>query len=155
MELNQQMDTVAAAANSTAPVIEQPTVTFDLSSIDTVKDANAGAEIQLYHPTQGTDLGIFIRVVGKDSDLFKKVQREQNQKRVAKLQRTSFRGQIDQDAEAVQLLAGCTQGWSGMILSSKEVPFSQENAIAIYTKYPWIREQVDIAIGDRSLFTKA
>ena len=42
---------------------------MDLASIDTVKGANAGAEVKLYHPSTNEDIGITIRVLGKDSDV--------------------------------------------------------------------------------------
>lgn len=142
----------------TKAVVETPViakVTFDLGSIDTIKDANTGAEVELYHPIEGTDLGITVRVVGHDGDLFKQIQAEQNRKRIQKMQKTQFKGVVDADQEAIELLAGCTQGWAGMVLGGKEVPFSYENAVALYTKYPWMKEQIDVAVGDRSVFTKA
>jgi hypothetical protein len=131
---------------------------FDLSAIDTVKDANQGAEVELYHPTNGQDLGIRVRVLGKDSDKFRQVHAAQGRKRTAKLQKTGFRGGVsaaDIEQEGIELLANCTIGWSGMVMGGKEVPFSTDNAIAIYTQYPWIKEQIDSAIADRALFTKA
>lgn len=133
-------------------------VNFDLAAIDTVKDANQGADVELYHPTNGQDLGITVSVLGKDSDKFRQVQAAQGRKRTAKLQKTGFRAGMSPaeiEQEGIELLASCTTGWKGMVMNGQEVPFSHENAVAIYTKYPWIKEQVDTAIADRSLFTKA
>lgn len=137
---------------------QQEVVSIDLASIDTVKDANQGATVDLYHPTNGKDLGIKVTVLGRDSDKFRSVQAAQGRKRTAKLQKTNFRGGVDAndiEKDGIELLAACTIGWAGMVLNGQEVPFSLENAIAIYTKYPWIKEQIDTAVSDRSLFTKA
>jgi hypothetical protein len=40
-------------------------------------------------------------------------------------------------------------------MDKKELEFSVDNAIALYERFPWIKEQVDIAIGDRANFIKA
>jgi hypothetical protein len=133
-------------------------VTFDLASIDTVKDANQGTTVELYHPSSGKDLGILINILGKDSDKFRQIQTEQSRRRTAKLQKTGFRAGLtssDFDSDAIELLASCTTGWENMVIDKKDVPFTRENAVAIYTQYPWIKEQVDSAVGDRALFTKA
>lgn len=142
------------ASKEVVEVIED----FDLAQADVVKDANKGGEVSLYHPTNGKDVGITIYIVGKDSDTFKAIQAEQNRKRMAKIQKGGFRAAntavANVDQEAVELLAACTTGWSRMPLNGKDVPFSTENAETIYAKFPWIKEQVDVAIADRALFTK-
>jgi phage/plasmid-associated DNA primase len=59
---------------------------------------------------------------------------------------------FDLKDESVELLAKCTKGWSGITESGKEVPFSYENAVKLYTKYLWLREQIDRFMADRSNF---
>jgi hypothetical protein len=133
-------------------------VVFDLASIDVVKDSNTGASIDLYHPTSGADLGIKIHIIGRDSDKFRETQAAQGRKRLAKMKKTGFQTnglQADTESDGIELLAHCTTGWEGMVMGGKAVPFSFDNAVAIYTSHPWIKEQVDAAIADRSLFTKA
>jgi hypothetical protein len=135
----------------------------DLSSIDTVKGANEGFDVQIYHPGTNEDLGIVINVLGKDSDEFQKVSRAQQKKRMAKLTKGGFRNpavpveEIEQDATV--LLAACTKSWSQdgkptITMDKKELEFSVDNAIALYERFPWIKEQVDVAIGDRANFIK-
>jgi hypothetical protein len=144
--------------NETITAVDTKKAQFDLASIDTIKDANNGAEIELFHPTEGTDLDIHIGLLGKDSDKFRQVQAQQGRKRTQKLQKTGFRigiGADEIEQDAIELLASVTTGWRNMVMGGKEVPFSYENAVVIYTKYPWIREQVDAAVGDRSRFTTA
>ena len=132
----------------------------DLAAIDTVKGSNEGFDVRIFHPGTNEDLDITISVLGKDSDAFQKVSRAQNKKRMAKMQKGGFRNvspvpieEIEQDG--IALLAACTTGWTGVIIEGKEIPFSTDNAVMVYERFPWIKEQVDTAIGDRANFIKA
>lgn len=133
--------------------------TVDLSTIDTVKGSNEGFDVQIYHPGTNEDLGITIRVLGKDSDEFQKVSRSQSKRRLAKMNKGGFRNAITATPEEIEqdgidLLASCTKDWTGVIIDTKDIPFSKDNAVMIYERFPWIKEQVDIAIGDRANFIK-
>jgi hypothetical protein len=130
---------------------------IDLSSIDTVKGSNEGFDVQIYHPGTNEDLGISINVLGKDSDEFQRVSRAQQKKRMAKMQKGGFRSttaipleEIEQDS--LELLAACTKSWSGVIIDGKAIDCTKENAVALYERFPWIKEQIDTAIGDRANF---
>lgn len=134
--------------------------TIDLSKIDTVKGSNEGFDVQIYHPGTNEDLGITIHVLGKDSDEFIKVSRAQSKKRLAKMSKGGFRNtspvpveEIDQDS--LVLLAACTKSWKGVIVEGKAIECTPDNVVMIYERFPWIREQVDTAIGDRANFIKS
>jgi len=121
-------------------------MTFDLATLDTAKVAEEGAELRVAHPTTGEDLGIQITLIGTDSKTFRDIS-------TASLKKKSREIDLDQnEAESVELLAKCTKGWSGITESGKEVPFSYENAVKLYTKYLWLREQIDRFMADRSNF---
>lgn len=128
--------------------------TFDLSTLDSVAAANDGASLELKHPGTHAPLGIFIRLAGRDSDKFKEADfRARNQRldlaqKGVKMNRTAE----EIDAEVLDMLAACTLGWDGLVENGKEVEFSKAKAKHIYVKYPWIREQVDAFISDRSNF---
>ena len=131
--------------------------TVDLAAIDTVKGSNEGFDVQIYHPGTNEDLEISISVLGKDSNAFQKVSRAQNKKRMTKMQKGGFRNvatvpieEIEQDG--IDLLAACTTGWTGIMIDGKEIAFSKDNAVMIYERFPWVKEQVDTAIGDRANF---
>ena len=133
--------------------------TVDLSTIDTVKGSNEGFDVRIYHPGTNEDLDIIINVLGKDSDEFQKVSRAQSKKRLAKMTKGGFRQnqpapieEIEQDG--LQLLAACTKSWSGVVIEGKEIAFNLDNAVMIYERFPWLKEQVDTAIGDRANFIK-
>jgi len=134
---------------------------IDLAEIDTVKGSNEGFDVNIYHPGTMVDLGIIINVLGKDSDEFQKVSRAQSKKRMAKMTKGGFRVQNmtpppeEIEADGMELLARCTKSWSGVIVEGKEIEFSYKNALMIYGRFPWIKEQVDTAIGDRANFIKS
>ncbi len=137
---------------------------MDLASIDTVKGANAGAEVKLYHPSTNEDMGITIRVLGKDSDEFQKINRAQSKRRMEKMSKGGFRGanipleSIEQDG--LELLASLTKTWKQgdkqtLTLDGVELACNKDNAVLIYKRFPWIKEQVDSFIGDRANFIKS
>ena len=131
---------------------------IDLANIDTVKGANEGFDVQIYHPATNEDLGITINVIGKDSDEFQKITREQTKRRMQKATKGGFRNVTipveELEEDSLKLLAACTKSWKGVVENGKAIDCTKENAMAIYEKYPWIREQVDTAIGDRANFIK-
>jgi len=133
---------------------------IDLAAIDTVKGSNEGFDVRIFHPGTNEDLDITISVLGKDSDDFQKVSRAQNKRRMSKMQKGGFRNVTtppieEVESDGIDLLAKCTTGWTGVIIEGKEIKFSVDNAVMVYERFPWIKEQVDIAIGDRANFIKA
>jgi hypothetical protein len=132
---------------------------LDLNTIDTVRAANEGVEVELYHPGTNANLGIKIRILGKDSEQFRRIFAEQNRKRIKRMSKGgTFKVDVltpeEMESDLIMLLAACTTGWSGVIVDGKELDCNRENAAALYTRFPWIKEQVDNSVGDRSLFTK-
>lgn len=146
--------------NENIPVPPTSTRTsLDLGSIDVVKAANEGVEVQLYHPGTNADLGVVIKVLGRDSTEFRRLSAEQNRRRMAKMTKggTFKMGVINPEElenDLINLLAACTISWTGVRVDGAELPCSRENAAMLYTRFPWIREQVDATVGDRSVFLK-
>lgn len=125
-------------------------MTFDLAKLDTAKVAEEGAELRVAHPTTGEDLGITITLIGTDSKTFRDISKS---RATASLKKKTREIDLDQnESDAVELLAKCTKGWSGINENGKEVAFSYDNAVQLYTKYLWLREQIDRFMADRSNF---
>ena len=106
--------------------------------------------IKLKHPVTGDELDATINVFGKDSSVFQNAIKQRAKAQIARKSKD-----IDleaNDKDSIELLADCTQGWSGIAEGSKEIVFSRDAAIALYTKYKWIREQIDITINDHTNF---
>ena len=125
-------------------------MTFDLAKLDTAKVAEEGAELRVAHPTTGEDLGITITLIGTDSKTFRDISKS---RATASLKKKTREIDLDQnESDAVELLAKCTKGWTGITENGKEVAFSFDNAVQLYTKYLWLREQIDRFMADRSNF---
>lgn len=140
---------------------------MDLKDLDTVAGSSKGFELQLFHPGTQADLGMFITVLGRDSEEFKKVSAEHNRRRVAKAQKSGAARLTlsleEVEAESVDLLVACTKSWrqqdkdtpegkATLTLQGEELECTRANAEKLYKKYPWIREQVDQAVVDRANF---
>lgn len=120
---------------------------IDLATLDTTAKADQGVEYELIHPESGEAMGIFITVAGSDSRIWRKAlsdiaERNKGLRRTAELVRQ----------EGIEAAARCTLGWRNVVLDTKPLEFTQENARKLYARFPWIREQVDTFRYDRSNF---
>lgn len=124
--------------------------------LNTLGVAAAGFELQLTHPRTGAPLEIFITVLGADSAAYKERLLEHQRRAMADFQKTrKFARTPEQlDADAIELLAAATQAWRNVVVDGKPLTCSEAAARTLYAdpRFPWIREQVDAAIGDRANF---
>lgn len=141
---------------------------MDIAKLDTVAQANHGFEASLHHPGTLADLGIFITVLGRDSTEFRRVSAEQNRKRVSKIQKAGGMQRValtveELEQDSLDLLSACTKSWRQVVkekekatltLNGQELECSTANARKLYADYPWIKEQVDMAVTDRANFSK-
>lgn len=138
---------------------------FDLDVMDTKSLSETGVEMEVRNITDGEPLKnsagepIVIRVLGPDSSVYRRLTRQQVQKRFERAQRQqniTADAYAEAEADAVEILVACTVGWRGILGKDKEpVPFSKEAARKLYEDYPAIREQVDSFASSRANFTKA
>lgn len=139
---------------------------LDLASLDTVAACDAGAEIELLHPTTDAPLGIFISVLGRDSRVFKDYTRQSINTRLRKEAVNRKRGRDPEVAtveaaeeDSTAALVACTQGWrtgdvKTLLFKGQDLPYSPPNALLVYNALPWIKRQVDEGIGDLANFLK-
>ena len=135
--------------------------------------ADSGVEITLIDPVTDLPLNERITVYGLDSKVCKDIQHRQTNNRLEKQAQKGNRKKPITTAEAMEadgldLLVGCTKSWRTIVKdeAGKEtgdrpeielgegewLPCTPENARRVYEEVPWIKEQVDSAIGDRSNF---
>jgi hypothetical protein len=150
---------------------------IDLASLDTATASDADAKVPILHPTSKEPIGINIKVLGKHSTIFRELVRERINNRIKMESQAAKRGktvdprtaeQVEQ--EALEMLVACTMDWEteiknekGEIVETKptvffegqHLPFSAQNALLVYSRMLWMREQVDNAIGDLENFIPA
>lgn len=137
---------------------------FDLDAIDTKTLADEG--VFMVVKRIGVDAPLIarngqpvrLRLLGPDSDRYRAISRRQIQKRLRRYEAGKPQ-EIDLDEaekDTLDILVACTIGWENVFTpEGNEVPFSEAAALALYTSYPVLREQVDGFATSRANFTKA
>lgn len=139
---------------------------IDLASLDTTAACNQGFEVELKHPATNKPVGIFWKVVGRDSDIFREYIREKANDRIRREAAALKRGKelevrtVEQaESDNIELMTVCSTGWrteegSTLKFNGQELEFNVPNAKAVLTALPWIRNQLDAVIGDLENFMK-
>lgn len=127
---------------------------MDLKQLDTKTAATRGVPMPLRHPITNEPLvdedgPVSITLRGADSDLYRAGQQGLLESLVEGL--TSDRGKPKAVARStrIELMADCTVGWSNIIVGGERVTFSRDNAVKLYTDYPWVLDQVQAFVNDR------
>lgn len=126
-----------------------------------IKTAEEPTRLDLRHPGTGEMLKygkdnektMHLLLHGRDSETYRKHQRKLLDKRLKEQQK--FR-QVKMTAsqledEAIDQLAIVTVG-GAVFLDGKEVVLDSGKAADLYREYPWIKEQAEMHIEDRSNF---
>ncbi len=133
---------------------------FDAASLAIAEGSTAEVEI---YDNQGSGTGIFVTVVSSESEELVLLKRRLLDRRLNRMQRRGGRAVLSSseiDAEAMEVRVTCTKSWRGMywgkdaLASKTELPCTIENKRMVFTQSPLIRQQIDDAISDATLFTK-
>jgi len=140
------------------------TAIIDLAAYDPTEACNKGYELELTdpNPKSGKPLGVFITVVGSESDAFKDHVRSRANNSLREQFAAQRKGKqepptVDRAVEeAVRLLAACTVSWRTgdrpvIEWAGEQLECCEANARRLYA-HKWIRDQVDDAVGDLGNF---
>lgn len=126
----------------------------DLSNFaDLTKAQDDGIDVDILHPGTGEPLDMTIRVAGPDSA------RQRNARTRISNERLRTAGNkkltiVDYEAMSLKVAVASIITWSGIIENGQTIEFSADAATDLLTRYPFILEQVNTAIGDRAGFIK-
>lgn len=129
---------------------------MDLTKLDMANAASRGQDLHLRNPATGERLfnddeePMVITLLGQDSSEYRQGVRRIANEQVKNRKKAPSAEALEQ--EAVSLLASVTAGWSGIVENGEVVEFSRDAAERLYSRYAWIREQVDEFTADRSNF---
>lgn len=127
----------------------------DLSDFAGLSQAQEeGIDVSILHPKTGESLGITIKVAGPDSERQKKARRAVQTERL-NMSRNKRPTVPELEADGLKVTVASIISWDGVIENGQAVELTPENATAILVKYPFIREQLDSAVGDRAGFMKS
>lgn len=130
---------------------------MDLMNIGKTKETT---DVTLYNPVNSEVLTnedgseMTITVHGPYSKKYKAIAHAQQNRRLQKAQRTG--GKLNLSAEeieasALDLLIKCVDGWS-ITLGGEQPDCTEAKVREVFTDLPWVREQVDAALGDAQAF---
>lgn len=128
---------------------------MDLKEFETKRLSNEGVEIELKSLKTGKGTGAFIKVHGMDSDAFDAAKLESARELTEFVEAGNTVTPEFRSGMTSRMLAACTISWRGIDVNGSEFPFTPANAVHLYTEYPSIREQINLAIGDRGNFVSA
>jgi len=128
---------------------------FDLHSIKTVQTI----DYEIKDP-DGNPTGVTFTLAGPTHPQRKAADHARQRKilrEVGKTGRPTVTDPAEVEAERPKLLAAMTLGWSGYAVDGQPVPFSTEVAEKLYAdpEMKWLADQVDEALGNTRLFTRA
>lgn len=123
---------------------------MDLASLE---PASEGVEMQVRHPATNAPVdGMAITLLGMDSQRAVQMQRAATNRRLKQgIHKMKWNAEeIDEDG--LQMLAALTTGWRGVELDGQPLECTRENALTLYKRFRWLREQADEFVGERANF---
>jgi hypothetical protein len=115
----------------------------ELYTIDVHAD---GADCEIFDQ-QGNETGLFIRVMGVDSPTFRKEAKKQQKAYIEAIRKEK---DFDDEQMVIDGLVEATIGWRGT-----DEKFSKKLCKDLYSKAPYVKDQVDQFIADRANFIPA
>lgn len=124
--------------------------------LGTLKDEFVdSAQLVILHPHTGAETSIVLTLASPDSAKYRKLNMALRNKSLQYA--TKSRGMASaerMDEDALTLLVGATVSWSGVMENGEMLECTPENVRRLYTDLPFVREQVDMFLGDRKNFFK-
>ena len=114
---------------------------MELRKLDVLAAAEKGVTFNIVD-AYGVETDLAISVVGAGSRVFK-LEKAKNDQIIANAQQRRKPLSDEEESDLwCNLLAKCTTGWENLELDGKVLDFSFDNALRIYTEFPFIRSQV-------------
>ena len=127
----------------------------DLSEFNGLAQAqDEGIDVPILHPKTGEELGITIKVAGPESQRQKRMRNALITDRMSRNRnRRVTAAEIEEDA--LKVSAAAIISLTGVMENGKAIEYSRDNAEDLLRRYSFIREQIDTAVSDRSVFIKS
>ena len=133
-----------------------------LAELNTKDKADEGFEVEILHPKTHTPIGVYIKILGTDSETYRRVTRKNQNRRleIAKRGRMNIQTAEEIEFETVNILAECTVSWRTdndprlELEPGKMFDCTLENARKLYSDpgFTWLKDQINQEGGDRSNF---
>lgn len=124
---------------------------LDLSRFDAMQDAQeAGIDVEIRTP-DNKKMGLSIKIAGPDSLRQRRAIEKMAAQRMAEDDPAPLSPQELYDRQT-RGLAGATISWTSFNLDGNPYELTEDNAYKLYTRFPFIRDQVADKAGRRSAF---
>ena len=139
------------------------TKAVDLADLNAREASEKGYELELRHPVSREPLGVFITIVGAESETARTYLRKKANERLREEFTNQRKGKDNEpptvekaEAEAIALLAACTKSWRTgdaptVTHGGKALECSEANARFLYGER-WVRSQIDDAWSELGNF---
>lgn len=129
---------------------------FDLSSFGDglLRAQEEGIEVDILNPKTGDPIGLTVKICGPDSDRSRRIRRQQIEERVRRRKPMSA---VDLEADGLKIIAASVMSWNfkeGVTIDGKVPACTPSEIEAVLRRFPFIRDQLDVAAGDRAGFMK-
>lgn len=117
-----------------------------LTDLYTVDNHEEGSYTQIFDD-EGKKTPLHIKVKGVDSVSYRK---ELKKQKAAYFEAAQKGSEVDSEKFVIDALVECTIGWKGT-----DEKFSKKLCRELYSKAPFVKDQVDTFMAERKNFTKA
>ncbi len=128
---------------------------MDLNALKPVK-ADKGATLDILHPeTEEPIEGMSITLLGQDSAVYRKMQLSKQQAILNRMAKGKKAAELDAEKlaeDTIDDLVKLTVKWTGFEINGEALAATPENFRMVYTEWPWIREQAQEFVANRSNF---
>lgn len=132
---------------------------MDLSVLNLTEQSNDAKRVEINHPITYEKTDLVILVVGRESTKAMNFGRLMNDEAMARGAKFWADGKgtpdlTDEEKDDLDArgAASIVVGWENMVDGGEPLPFSEEAALALMRKYPWLRRQVMRAHRNDELF---
>jgi hypothetical protein len=115
--------------------------------------------LDVLHPVSRKPIGLVLMIYGSDSNVYRAASAARSERRMkimkpGRVQLTA--AELEEDAIAVLVQVTASWSWEKeCTINGRQPPFAPAEVETLYKALPWIAEQVDSFLGDRSnFFTK-
>lgn len=128
---------------------------FDIASLDFTQAQEDGIAVDIVHPKTMEPIGLKIWVAGPDSERQRKARRAVINERL-QMRNQKVTAEI-LEVENISTLARATFKWEfgpDVTIDGKRPEWSAKECERLFTRFPFMFEQVNAAAGDRAGFIK-
>lgn len=144
-----------ATTNDTPPIDNAGDLDLDTApDISVVEERGVTVHIRNASGEKMYDAGspVTMTVLGTYSKTYRRLSTAQRDQ-LLRMRRSSLSAE-HLDKNDIAITAACVTAWQGFKASGAPIPFSKENVIRVFTKFPYVLEQVKEEMGARENFSE-